>query len=109
MRPPAKIVDILVRSLEGTAPGWTFDPYRATHAGFGAEIWIANQLYGIHVNVGGARYADGTNIWGFLVPWRRRLYRAAIKAAERRVLTILEAHYTPSEVAAVEQAARERL
>lgn len=109
MRPPANVVDFLVHSLEGEAPGWEFGRHMAEHADLRAEVWVANQHYGLHVRVGGVRYCDGINIFGFLVPWRRRLYRACMEAAERRVLAMLNAYHGPADVAAVEQAGRARL
>ena len=82
----SRLTKLLVASLEGDAPGWTFDAYRARHVS-GLSVWIANGLFALEVE--GAGRFGGMNpltiFFGWLIPWRVRLLGAIRRASMRRL------------------------
>lgn len=80
-------VDKILASLSGDAEGWSFGRYTATHRKSGAEIWIGNSYYGLHVIADGIKFGDVTfasSLFGPFIPWRRKLLNAVRAAALRR-------------------------
>lgn len=45
------------------------------------ELWLANGLYGLNFEVEG-RYHGGAALFGDLFPWRRKMYKAGMEAAQ---------------------------
>jgi len=43
------------------------------------EIWMANSMYGLDFDIENRHYRN-LNIFGYLIPWRRKLYKAGIEA-----------------------------
>ena len=86
MRAPASVVDAVIASLQGDAPGWHFTVYEAEHVGLGLKVWIANEYYGLHLTVCRITYWPGIGLLRFLDPRVRRLRHAVLAAAERRAL-----------------------
>ena len=109
-----EIVDALIVSLNDPDAGWKFTSFTATNDRIKCEIWLANGVDFVEVKFWGDRIATsyrgwdrqikigGDNMFGFLVPWRWRLDRAA--TARRTAALKQDAVTVPTIVAAIRSA-----
>lgn len=83
------VIKWCIASLTSEPHLWEFGRYQGVHAS-GVTVWIANDFYGMAVysnpqrdgaEIGGVEHFS--SIFGWLVPWRRRLRHAALAAANR--------------------------
>lgn len=71
------IEPIILESLYGDPEKWVSDGYRLTNRDLDAKIWIANERYGLHVEISGLQII-GQKDFSFPGPWswRGRLHAA---------------------------------
>lgn len=81
-----EVINALIDSLNSTDAGWVFTEYMAYNDFIKCEIWLANGLTFLEVKFWGEKIGcsvrkplsyGGYSVFGFLVPWRWRLYLAA--------------------------------
>lgn len=82
-----KAVENAVASLQQNPEQWEFDHFKAVNRAENILIWYANSHYGIDFVSAGVNYTPKSvtfisSIFGSLIPWRRKLLSAAIKAAK---------------------------
>lgn len=112
-----EIVDALIASLNDPGAGWQFNQYRAWNNRIECEIWLANGHEFLEVKFTGpkigpskgpwramVKYGGDALVFGFLVPWRRRLYRAA---RERQMEAIARPRVAASTIVAAIRSASE--
>lgn len=84
-REQRELVERVIASLERRPWEWVFDRYSGDHQS-GVSVWIANSHYGMSIQYGGGKVVGGVTGWsslfGPLIPWRSRLRRAALAAAD---------------------------
>jgi len=79
---PSLLAQQVIRLLISDPDGWELDTYLLTHAKTGIAIWIANEDYGLHLEMNGQR----TN----LSQRDRKAIYAAAKPNERAAASVLE-------------------
>lgn len=88
------VIEWCIQSLTNEPDVWTCDSYQCEHPN-GTTVWIANEYYGmaVYVNpqraggrIGGVEAAG--SMFGWLVPWRRRLRYAALRALRGQSLVV---------------------
>lgn len=76
-----ELINRVTVSLETEPHKWTRNRYRATHESGALSVWVVNGPDFVRIEEGdyGLALAGGKNavFFGWLVPWRRRLFRAA--------------------------------
>ena len=75
------LVDAVAKSLINEPEDWRNDEYGAWNRKRHTRIWLANSYYGMELRVGDASFGGVTlasSFFGWLYPWRRRLYRLAL-------------------------------
>lgn len=83
---PRDLVGLLIDNLQANPEQWEWSfingkLYSATNPILKTTVWLANQMYGLHVDAPGVRFGDSVVIFGWIRSWRRRIYRAFIAAA----------------------------
>jgi hypothetical protein len=113
-----EIVNALIESLNDPNAGWVYDRHTATNDRIKCEIWLASGIEFLGVRFWGDKIGPsihgwdrqikfgGANFFGFLIPWRWRVYLVAnekqedaLKQAKVAASTIVAAIRSASEVA----------
>lgn len=78
-REDRQIIEWAINSLSNNPGAWTRGHYRAEHTS-GISVWIANgpSCLRIVTDDNFSHGPGGLNLLGILVPWRFRLWRAAM-------------------------------
>lgn len=80
-------VNLIVRSMKEHPGEWVVGSHETANRRLGVSVWTANSYYGLSVTIDGITYGNVTTMSAFfgpLIPWRRRILRAARALAEQR-------------------------
>lgn len=75
-----EVVRAIIASINDHPEEWAASRYQVTHRS-GVSVWIGNSHYGVDISVDGAKVLGGvtaaSSFFGALIPWRRKILRAA--------------------------------
>lgn len=86
MRLPPDIEAVVLDSLQNRPEEWTWkedwgNVYNVDNAKLGCSVFVADRYYGLTVEFPERKFGgvtDCSTFFGPLIPWRRRIYRAAV-------------------------------
>lgn len=99
-RPPQQVLDAVLLSLRENRDDWDVSLHKARNEKIGAEVWIANRLYGLQLQIPGAEWGGVTTagtFFGRFMPWRRQLLDAVREIGIARFLDRVAAQTTTGE------------